>query len=185
MRFARIGAIAAGISMRSMRRAHSWRRSSCRAPRARAKFGAGKDDDPPCASGAGAGYSVRAARGLTQWALTQLLAALPGLTEAERHKLKRTSPHAFRHTVATQMIASGGGAANARARVARNDVDLYFAGAGPLAARSGEVSRATEAGRGVNDGRHISLVDFLLHLEKLIGDQHGGRNSAVCKSTGY
>ena len=47
------------------------------------------------------------ARGLTQWAIDQLLDAMPGLSEAERHKLKRTSPHAFRHTVATQMLASG------------------------------------------------------------------------------
>ena len=70
-------------------------------PRARAKFGLDKDD---VTSG---GYSVRGARGLTQWAIDQLLDATPELSEAERRKLKRTSPHAFRHTVATQMLASG------------------------------------------------------------------------------
>ncbi len=73
-------------------------------PRARAKFGAGKDDDVPRVTG---GYSVRGARGLAQWAIDQLLEALPELSEAERRKLARTSPHAFRHTVATQMLASG------------------------------------------------------------------------------
>jgi site-specific recombinase XerD len=73
-------------------------------PRARAKFGVAKDDDLPCAIG---GYSVRGARGLTRWAINQLLEELPELSEAERRKLSGTSPHAFRHTVATQMLASG------------------------------------------------------------------------------
>lgn len=77
-------------------------------PRARAKFGADKDDGTPgavpCTVG---GYSVRGARGLTQWAIDQLLEAVPELSDAERRKLERTSPHAFRHTVATQMLASG------------------------------------------------------------------------------
>jgi site-specific recombinase XerD len=73
-------------------------------PRARAKFGTGKDDGATATTG---GYSVRGARGLTRWAIDQLLKALPELSEAERRKLKRTSPHAFRHTVATQMLASG------------------------------------------------------------------------------
>ena len=53
------------------------------------------------------GYSVRGARGLSQWAIEQLLEALPDLSDAERRKLAHTSPHAFRHTVATQMLASG------------------------------------------------------------------------------
>ncbi|WP_018441912.1 site-specific integrase [Trinickia symbiotica] len=76
-------------------------------PRARAKFGAPNNDDTPCTSIAAGCYSVRGARGLTQWAIEQLLEALPELPEAERRKLARTSPHAFRHTVATQMLASG------------------------------------------------------------------------------
>ncbi|PMS15553.1 integrase [Trinickia dabaoshanensis] len=73
-------------------------------PRARAKFRTKEGDDWVSANG---GYSVRGARGLTQWVIDQLLDALPELTEAEHRKLKRTSPHAFRHTVATQMLASG------------------------------------------------------------------------------
>ncbi|KAA0080899.1 integrase [Paraburkholderia sp. T12-10] len=73
-------------------------------PRARAKFGTENDDEAPVTTG---GYSARGARGLTQWAMNQLLEVLPDLTEAERRKLARTSPHAFRHTVATQMLASG------------------------------------------------------------------------------
>lgn len=73
-------------------------------PRAWAKFGAEKDGDTPGVTG---GYSVRGARGLTQWAIDQLLEAMPELSDAERRKLSRTSPHSFRHTVATQMLASG------------------------------------------------------------------------------
>lgn len=77
-------------------------------PRSRAKFGApNDDDDAPRTSIAGGGYCVRGARGLTQWAIDRLLEALPELSEAERRKLKRTSPHAFRHTIETQMLASG------------------------------------------------------------------------------
>ncbi|MDP9550184.1 UNVERIFIED_ORG: site-specific recombinase XerD, partial [Burkholderia cepacia] len=53
------------------------------------------------------GYSVRGARGLTQWAIAQLLAVMSDLTESERRKLASTSPHAFRHTVGTQMLAAG------------------------------------------------------------------------------
>ena len=75
-------------------------------PRARAKFGV-EDDDPARVANLRGGYSVRGARGLTQWALEQLLEAMPELSDAERRKLARTSPHAFRHTVATQMLASG------------------------------------------------------------------------------
>lgn len=75
-------------------------------PRARAKFGV-EDDDPARVANLRGGYSVRGARGLTQWALDQLLEAMPELSDAERRKLARTSPHAFRHTVATQMLASG------------------------------------------------------------------------------
>ena len=76
-------------------------------PRARAKFGAETDDNPPRVANVENGYSVRGARGLAQWAIDQLLEALPDLSDPERRKLARTSPHAFRHTVATQMLASG------------------------------------------------------------------------------
>nr|WP_217283408.1 phage integrase family protein [Paraburkholderia sp. NMBU_R16] len=75
-------------------------------PRARAKFGVAQDDAPRIGN-VEKGYSVRGARGLTQWAIDQLLEAMPELSEAQRRKLARTSPHAFRHTVATQMLASG------------------------------------------------------------------------------
>ncbi|KVN19060.1 MULTISPECIES: phage integrase family protein [unclassified Burkholderia] len=75
--------------------------------RARAKFGAPNDADAPAASPATRGYSVRGARGLTQWAIAQLLEPMPELSEAERRKLAGTSPHAFRHTVGTQMLAAG------------------------------------------------------------------------------
>ncbi|KVL70734.1 hypothetical protein WL80_04725 [Burkholderia ubonensis] len=54
-----------------------------------------------------AGYSVRGARGLTQWEVAQLLEAMPDLSETERRTLATTSPHAFRHTVGTQMQAAG------------------------------------------------------------------------------
>uniref|UniRef100_UPI003BEF0E8C tyrosine-type recombinase/integrase n=1 Tax=Burkholderia arboris TaxID=488730 RepID=UPI003BEF0E8C len=57
------------------------------------------------------GYSVRRARSLVVWALTQLRddgpAQLPDLTEAERRQLARTSPHALRHTFGTQTVAAG------------------------------------------------------------------------------
>jgi site-specific recombinase XerD len=76
-------------------------------PRARAKFGAEQDEDTLRTTKVSGGYSVRGARGLTQWAIEQLLEAMTELSEAERRKLARTSPHAFRHTVATQMLASG------------------------------------------------------------------------------
>ncbi len=73
-------------------------------PRARAKFGGPAGAGERAAPG---GYSVRGARGLTQWAIAQLLAGMPDLSEAERRKLASTSPHAFRHTVGTQMLAAG------------------------------------------------------------------------------
>ena len=76
-------------------------------PRARAKFGDETEDDATRTATVENGYSVRGARSLTQWAIDQLLEAMPELSEAERRKLSRTSPHAFRHTVATQMLASG------------------------------------------------------------------------------
>lgn len=76
-------------------------------PRARAKFGAETDENPPRIANVQNGYSVRGARGLSRWAIDQLLEAVPELSDAERRKLARTSPHAFRHTVATQMLASG------------------------------------------------------------------------------
>ncbi|KWO61111.1 site-specific integrase [Burkholderia territorii] len=71
-------------------------------PRAREKFGESAGDPTKCG-----GYSVRGARGLTQWAIAQLLEVMPDLSEAERRKLAGTSPHAFRHTVGTQMLAAG------------------------------------------------------------------------------
>lgn len=52
------------------------------------------------------GYSVRGARGLTQWAIGRLLEVMPDLSEAERPKPAGTSPHAFRHTAGTQMLAA-------------------------------------------------------------------------------
>uniref|UniRef100_UPI002ABE09DF site-specific integrase n=1 Tax=Burkholderia cepacia TaxID=292 RepID=UPI002ABE09DF len=72
--------------------------------RARAKFG---EPDETGDRPATAGYSVRGARGLAQWAITQLLEQMADLSEAERRKLAGTSPHAFRHTVGTQMLAAG------------------------------------------------------------------------------
>jgi integrase/recombinase XerD len=75
--------------------------------RARAKFGLEQAQGDAMTSGATSGYSVRGARGLTQWAIGQLLDELPELSDAERRKLHRTASHAFRHTVATQMLASG------------------------------------------------------------------------------
>ncbi|MGZ2749962.1 phage integrase family protein [Burkholderia stagnalis] len=79
-------------------------------PRAREKFGVPGDvgdAGDPAAGTATRGYSVRGARGLTQWAIAQLLEVMPDLSEAERRKLSSTSPHAFRHTVGTQMLAAG------------------------------------------------------------------------------
>ncbi|MBN3791445.1 tyrosine-type recombinase/integrase, partial [Burkholderia sp. Ac-20353] len=73
-------------------------------PRAREKFSVPPGAGERAATG---GYSVRGARGLTQWAIAQLLAVMPDLSEAERRKLASTSPHAFRHTVGTQMLAAG------------------------------------------------------------------------------
>ncbi|ONT11241.1 integrase, partial [Burkholderia cenocepacia] len=75
---------------------------------AREKFGEPVDTDEAVAGAAArGGYSVRGARGLTQWAIAQLLAVMSDLTESERRKLASTSPHAFRHTVGTQMLAAG------------------------------------------------------------------------------
>jgi len=77
-------------------------------PRAREKFSEPLDTpDGGAGSATGAGYSVRGARGLTQWAIAQLLEVMEDLTEPERRKLASTSPHAFRHTVGTQMLAAG------------------------------------------------------------------------------
>jgi len=76
-------------------------------PRAREKFGVEVDADTEGKPTKPGGYSVRGARGLTQWAITQLLKVMPDLSEAERRKLASTSPHAFRHTVGTQMLAAG------------------------------------------------------------------------------
>ncbi|UKD18056.1 site-specific integrase (plasmid) [Burkholderia aenigmatica] len=73
-------------------------------PRARKKFGEPIEAGAPIKP---RGYSVRGARGLTQWAITHLLKVMPDLSEADRRKLTSTSPHAFRHTVGTQMLASG------------------------------------------------------------------------------
>ncbi|HHY6930516.1 TPA: phage integrase family protein [Burkholderia ambifaria] len=77
-------------------------------PRAREKFGESVDiEEEGAGTTSGGGYSVRGARGLTQWAIAQLLEVMPDLSEADRRKLAGTSPHAFRHTVGTQMLAAG------------------------------------------------------------------------------
>lgn len=72
--------------------------------RAREKFG---EPDEAGDLAMTQGYSVRGARGLAQWAIAQLLEVMPDLNEADRRKLSGTSPHAFRHTVGTQMLAAG------------------------------------------------------------------------------
>ncbi|WP_232464868.1 hypothetical protein [Burkholderia ubonensis] len=74
------------------------------APRAREKFGEPDEesDVARCQDD-----SVRGARGLTQWAIAQLLEVTPDLSEAVRCKRSSTSPHAFRHTVGPQMLAAG------------------------------------------------------------------------------
>lgn len=54
-----------------------------------------------------AGYSIRGARGLTQRAIAHLLQTTQDLTNVERRKPASTFPHAFRHTVGTQMLACG------------------------------------------------------------------------------
>lgn len=74
-------------------------------PLAREKFG--DREDGAGGQAVALGYSVRGARGFTQWAIDQLLEVMLDLTEAERRKLAGTSPHAFRHTVGTQMLAAG------------------------------------------------------------------------------
>jgi len=77
-------------------------------PGAREKFGEPVDTDEEVAGAAmEGGYSVRGARGLTQLAIAQLLEVMRVLTEPERRKPASTSPHAFRHTVGTQMLATG------------------------------------------------------------------------------
>jgi site-specific recombinase XerD len=75
-------------------------------PRAREKFGE-PDEAGDQLKPRARGYSVRGARGLTQWAIAQLLEVMPDLSDADRRKLSDTSPHAFRHTVGTQMLAAG------------------------------------------------------------------------------
>lgn len=73
-------------------------------PRAREKFvREGGDGQPMTAT---AGYSVRGARGLVQWAIERLLEKMPGLSEPERRRLANLSPHAFRHTFGTQSVAT-------------------------------------------------------------------------------
>lgn len=73
-------------------------------PRAHEKFGEPDEasDVAKCQGG-----SVHSARGLTRWAIGQLLEVMPDLSEAVRRKLSCTSPHALRHTVGTQMLAAG------------------------------------------------------------------------------
>jgi integrase len=75
-----------------------------RTPRAREKFAQEDGDGTPMM--AAAGYTVRGARGLVQWAVEQLLETVPDLTEPERRRLAGLSPHAFRHTFGTQSVAT-------------------------------------------------------------------------------
>jgi integrase/recombinase XerD len=49
---------------------------------------------------------VRGPLGLVQWAVEQLLEAVPDLTESERRRLAGLSPHAFRHTFGAQAVAT-------------------------------------------------------------------------------
>ncbi|MDN7893338.1 MULTISPECIES: site-specific integrase [Burkholderia] len=77
-----------------------------RTPRAREKFARDDDAGDGGSSKAAAGYSVRGARGLVQWAIEQLLERMPDLTEADRRRLAGLSPHAFRHTFGTQSVAT-------------------------------------------------------------------------------
>nr|WP_230947662.1 site-specific integrase [Burkholderia territorii] len=77
-----------------------------RTPRANEKFARDGDAGDGGSSKAAAGYSVRGARGLVQWAIEQLLERMPDLTEADRLRLAGLSPHAFRHTFSTQSVAT-------------------------------------------------------------------------------
>ncbi|EIF32185.1 site-specific recombinase XerD [Burkholderia sp. Ch1-1] len=74
--------------------------------KARTKFALddGKDDAPGVPRQEG--YSVRGARGLSNWAIRQMLGHLTDLDESGRRQLARTSPHALRHTFGTQSVAA-------------------------------------------------------------------------------
>ncbi|PVY29083.1 transposase IS66 family protein, partial [Paraburkholderia silvatlantica] len=99
----------------------------------------------PCATRR---YSVRGARGFTQWAIAQLLEVMQDLTDRNgaswptRRPLR--SAHG-RHSNAGCGRRARGRATHARPRVARHHVDLRVAGGSADAPRGGEVSRPTDS----------------------------------------
>jgi integrase/recombinase XerD len=73
---------------------------------ARRKFGLDESEQDAPEVPLQEGYSVRGARGLSSWAIRQMLEHLTDLNESERRQLARTSPHALRHTFGTQSVAA-------------------------------------------------------------------------------
>ena len=49
---------------------------------------------------------MRGARGLTSWAIRQMLEHQTDLNESGRRQLAHSSPHALRHTFGTQSVAA-------------------------------------------------------------------------------
>lgn len=99
-------AIACGISTPLPRPCRPACRRSSHRCRGREKFGEPVGIGEETAGTAAGGYFLRGACGLTQWATAQLLDAMSDLTAAARRTLASTSPHAFRHTTSTQMLAT-------------------------------------------------------------------------------
>jgi len=67
--------------------------------KAREKFGLDEGKEDVTGVPLQEGYSVRGARGLTSWAIVQMLEHLTDLNDSGRRQLARTSPHALRHTL--------------------------------------------------------------------------------------